>query len=62
MSKELKVIRQWMKKSDKNTKTKLAAMLNYSSSVVITMWFKRNNVPLHKRAQLMEVITNDNVK
>ena len=51
-----------MKKSDKNTKTKLAAMLNYSSSVVITMWFKRNNVPLHKRAQLMEVITNDNVK
>lgn len=56
MTKELRAIKKWLK-IDGNSEALLAAKLGYSSSSVVTMWFKRNNVPEYQRTKLMEVIT-----
>ena len=55
MSKELRAVKKWLKDAG-NTEALLASKLGYTSSVVIKMWFKRNNVPEYQRAKLMEVI------
>ena len=55
LQKELNAVKRWLKKEG-NTEAKLAYALGYTSSVAITMWFKRENIPTHMKQRVMEVI------
>lgn len=55
MAKEIKAVKEWLKKEN-NTKALLAARLGYTSSMSVHMWIKRNSIPGHMKKRVMEEI------